>query len=636
MTFGEVTDPISDTVLSDAVYYYRTGSSFERYDTLSNADVQGPFSAGDTVTISNDETVHYHIYRTGYDPLISSTSITAESFVSVSPESGTYWGESLTLTVNSNRFTVDWSSTNGESATKNGQITESGSRTIELNDSFAKRDNDTVTITFTTSDGVDFEYQYYRRKLGAPVLTPAPSGSSDTVYFTGSDAVTIDRSGSSSAGTVYYELEDKTPTINSTVYSGTIDIDSDTTVSARVIADDSWLPSDVVTYTYIRQVDFGEGAAYFDADGDGYIDSGWINVDVFIEPDAVVLKNLDGTDSAAVIVGTKLIKNVAESRYEFRLSSDEQLQNSTTGFESGDYIYMVGVNYNTSVTTVDEVAPVISSASVIPKGSDINNVAADTLDRLYVTFSEAMSLTSLSTTNPFILTNGGGIGVVTPVTDGNVTDMGDNEYLFYISSWGTNVSGQTVTYPLDGDSLHINTEAGVADSKDVSQEVTTNRRVTLDVEPRPVELRIFSSFGRKDSDLRQASTPLSSPSPYLEIDSGVTLLLDPVTEMGTEQVEGIKIDVIIYDVAGHVVAEGRGEAGGIIQRDNILAQPAILAVPDVEDPTKIVNRIGVAMIWTGKNNDGRVTGPGAYKVILYTEWPGGVQKNIQALVQVVQ
>ncbi len=94
--------------------------------------------------------------------------------------------------------------------------------------------------------------------------------------------------------------------------------------------------------------------------------------------------------------------------------------------------------------------------------------------------------------------------------------------------------------------------------------------------------------------------------------------------------------MVIFDQIGNIVEFAQGLAGGIIDNDKISAVPAWITVPEDEDSDVLVQRIGVAIVWSAKNADQRRVGAGAYKAYIKTMWPGNVSDEITALIQVKQ
>jgi len=464
----------------------------------------------------------------------------------------------------------------------------------------------------------DTEFDFQKLEIDIP---------SDTTAFTTDTIVVVSVNEPGTEITVDGEV----------ISDNTFTVTSDTTVQI-VTTKEGWITSDTATFVYTQLVDLSDGAGYLDTDGDGFIDRGVVYVDIFKKPDSIVC--IEPGDNGKVITVTEFEQ--IDDAWIFDIDwGNDVTGDPVTGFDDSTYITLFGDGYGdgASVETRDMISPVITYASVVPFEEYAGGL--DTYDRLFVTFSEEMDINSLKNDTSFVLTSKVA-GLVNPTIELSIapeldnTTNGEFTYRFAINNWGTNpLSGIVVTYPMNVDSLSIDSNAGLSDTHGNVQDNEDNRRSPLSVKAKPVRIKFYSAWGAGGGNDLRNSIIHRYPGPDINsLTSGVVMIVDPESVIGEDQFSDIVVDVVIFDQIGNVVELAQGEAGGIIRSDKIIAVPVIFKVQD--DKGETVQRTGISIVWSAKNADQRLVGAGAYKAYIKTSWPGGVTDEVTALIQVRQ
>ncbi len=274
------------------------------------------------------------------------------------------------------------------------------------------------------------------------------------------------------------------------------------------------------------------------------------------------------------------------------------LSNEGTGGAMTVAITYNGMTGAETGSVSDRAAPVVKKASYLP-GKTIN--ADENLfdpDNLNVTFTE--NVVSNAFNEPFLFLN----------------TATDSTYRILLES--SNYSADAVTalvdtiigrkYPGMGDSVWINTVAGIEDGSANIQTNTKNKKVPLDVTKRPINLIIkaVTPVAPKEyifsTDIYNKHLNGTKPS----FSSGVYFRINPQKEPDPGEVIFKKISIMIVDAVGNLVASGE-----TIDNDD-----GLIAIMQG-------TRNGMLHIfWSGKNQNKRYVGSGVYLCILEIDMEG--------------
>lgn len=596
----KATDPVTNEELSSAKIYYSIDGS------NATESSKGPINSSDEVEIINGVTVKAIAVRSGYMDGKETKSYAKDVYIIADPESGTFFGESLDVTLTSNHqpihYTIDGGSELKIDATE-GDIT--------LDDALSSliRDNDTVVIKAWIEDsdnieGVTETFSYYRRKLPDPKVDPA-SGK-----YSGSVDVTMSVDVDDKYDVDIYHAGNSGVDESKTKYSGKFTVEPDTTIYVKAFADD-WLPSNEVSRTYTRVL-VSEKGYYFDADADGIIDSAVITLDTVFEglsvPDSIKAELPEGGD--AIVITDKSKFTFDGSRLTVAIDGFSTV---LTGFSSGKYVTLYGERYNQDgVSISDSVAPVIASARYTSGAYGSDDVDRD-VDTLLITFTE--DLESLSDFDKKVLFNFKSESRDYTADVSLFKKVSDKEYLFIVDDL------KGVTYPSRGDSIWINIGSDIpeiTDTRDNTQGVDDNRKVEMVVGKLNISVIMncywidqnengFDQVGSADDMV----TLVGGHSTF-GISKGGLIVIDPRIPYLESEVDEFGIKLKILDAVGNVVAELDEMAVG----EHIKALPAEIVVNKDGD-----KRIVIAVAWDGNNNSNRSVHRRAYKVIAVTKWP---------------
>ena len=167
----------------------------------------------------------------------------------ISPESGTTFASSLTVTIScATEGAAIYYTTDGSEPTKDSTAYRRfkiyGKSTVKA-------------VAYNPESGLYSEVTAAGYALGTcadPVIAPVGGSATTTeggyVFYHSGQTVTISRNGEE--GTIRYTLDGTDPTVESAVYSGTITLDDTTTIKAKVFSD-SYFDSEVVTVAFTRE-----------------------------------------------------------------------------------------------------------------------------------------------------------------------------------------------------------------------------------------------------------------------------------------------------------------------------------------------------------------------------------------------
>ena len=181
--------------------------------------------------------------------IVTYDSVPVPAVPAISPESGTPFASSLTVTIScATEGAAIYYTTDGSEPTKDSTAYKRfkiyGKTTVKA-------------VAYNPESGMYSEVATADYALGScanPVIAPEGGSATATeggyVFYHGGQAVTIARNGEE--GTLRYTLDGTDPTAESTIYSGAIMLDNTTTIKAKVFSS-SYFDSDVVTVTFTRE-----------------------------------------------------------------------------------------------------------------------------------------------------------------------------------------------------------------------------------------------------------------------------------------------------------------------------------------------------------------------------------------------
>ncbi len=235
----------------------------------------------------------------------------------------------------------------------------------------------------------------------------------------------------------------------------------------------------------------------------------------------------------------------------------------------------------------DSAAPVIKSARFLPgEIIDENNSEPN---KLLVSFSESVVEDVTSLEEPFLFVGIGNNNYQMILRDGKKEH---GEYSFLVDTLiGTD-------YPSGSDSIWIDAAAGIQDHSGNVQDEPGNKRVKMNVTPKPYKLTIKTGPnpfvpGKPFENIPQ---DLAARIPF---NGGVIIKVDPLTYIDDSNGQGLEIlNATIYDAVGNKIA---------MCADALDANER-MAVVDDSDPGSSIMYIA----WSGHNMQGRIVGPGTY------------------------
>lgn len=606
-------DPVTGEELKNAEFYYTTdGSAPGKTST-------GPVLSGTSVTIGNGLILKAAAFRSGYIHGTGQGIYTKDAIIIADPESGTFFGEKLDVTLTSNMSPIYYTIDGGATQTINDF---SGMFTLDSTIATLIMDDDTVKIhawvdgnEFTNGTQADFEY--YRRKLEKVVIYP-PTGD-----YTGD----VDVSMSCADGVDYIFYQTGITTDPNIDYVDTFTVTPDIVVVAQAKAD-GWLPSDtsMVEYTRVARV---QNAYYLDDNADGIIDSAVIEIESTFsgigKPSSIVFELPNGEETVTVSDASLITQDPITGNLGIRIDGFNTI---LTGFEAGEYVQITGDDYEKGIktTVTDSVAPVISTARYAPGPKNADGSRA--YDILTIEFTEPVEELAIIESNTDQLFM---YGNSTKKYTGNLyVDSGDKaSYTFYVTSL------EGVTYPSNGDSVWINIDAftPVEDEKTNVQLVRDNRRVPLTVEKLPLDV-VVKSYWMKDVVLGgvPAFADVTNPDQIpLEIIAGVDgasggtfnvdlggiIIIDPKIPFAREDAINFEAEMAILDAVGNVVIT----TSAVYDKTNghFHAMPAYMRF---SEDGKMVERWVIAAAWDGRNSSGRLVHARNFKVMTLSKWPG--------------
>ena len=273
------------------------------------------------------------------------------------------------------------------------------------------------------------------------------------------------------------------------------------------------------------------------------------------------------------------------------------LESHGTGGAMTAAITYNGVSGTESGSAIDKAAPVIASAHYIA-GDFISGTTEREPDEIEVTFTEDVE--SNSHNEPFLFLN-------TPTQT-------IYQILMKSSSYSDNVAAVVVDtiigrrYPSNGDSIWINTVAGIEDGLNNVQDNGKNKKVPMEVDPEPYNLIIKAVTPVVPKEYSFSSKILSRLVESISFNTGVYIRIDPQTESDEGHILR-SASIKILDAVGNCIASCNdiGDDNGIlvIQRDN---QDEKLHV-----------------FWSGQNENRRYVGHAVYVCIIEVTDKDGIK-----------
>jgi|GEM_PF-1273109 len=272
------------------------------------------------------------------------------------------------------------------------------------------------------------------------------------------------------------------------------------------------------------------------------------------------------------------------------------LKNRGTGGVMNAVITYKGLTEAESAFPIDKAAPVISSAHYIP--GELVSDGDRKPDRLEVVFSEIVA--SNADKEPFLFFN--------------VPNQNTYQILMTSVTYSTNTASAVVdtiigrNYPSNGDSIWINTVAGITDGFTNVQSNVKNVRVPMKVDPQPLNLVIKAVSPVSPKEYRFSSKIISQLSTSISFETGVYIRIDPQNE--TDEDDFLReASVVIIDPVGNIIAS----TNTIDEDDGILA-----IIRGAKD-----QRLHV--FWSGQNRNKRFVGNGVYVVIIEVTTVDGIK-----------
>ncbi|WP_034638390.1 hypothetical protein, partial [Chitinivibrio alkaliphilus] len=369
-------------------------------------------------------------------------------------------------------------------------------------------------------------------------------------------------------------------------YSGPIDLFETEDITFEARADFAvWQRLDR-SYRRVARVD---SAAYFDATGDGRIDSVEVAFDLSLGeyPETLILQSPFSDETRTLSQEAfSGADGVVRARFEpFSFSGK-------TAFTAAELGEVRGTLYDDGTFLIaDSLAPVLVSAEYSP--GEIERIEPDIRrfpDTLRVVYSDEVSVENLS--RPFAFHSDQGA----PALEYATSELRVERDNSYDRTMGTFIVEEVVGSPIaEGDSVSIELESGTVGSSGTVQTVTENRRVPLIVHDIPYRLYISSNSPAipTESEIPEALTSRNR-----SVSTGVVVVADFLMQMEEGGQDG---RLTIFDKVGNVVQEVRG-----VDDSN----EHLFVELHHEDRTRLV------FYWTGKNRNGRSVAAGAYHGVL--------------------
>ncbi|MFP4417635.1 MAG: chitobiase/beta-hexosaminidase C-terminal domain-containing protein [Chitinispirillaceae bacterium] len=387
---------------------------------------------------------------------------------------------------------------------------------------------------------------------------------------------------------IYYTLDGSEPTQNSTRYDDPVELTTTTQLRARAFAPDK-LPSNILVETYTR-VSVAENAFYYDANGDGSVDSFSVNLDYAASecPDTLVLINPFRNNERVALGANQL--NLAPDGMSLSAVWPGFGFDELTGFPAGLFARFGGADFDNELFLVsDRVAPVITSAIIRPT---LLTADMEVICTLSVTFSE--NIETINTNLPFNFYR----GQESFYLDLELLSQSSNRAHFV----GYSLEG--IEYMQTGDLISIQPDQGISDLSGNNQNNPQNRRVPMRVMPQPYKIDFVCS----PNPFIPGVSELALEKGGLGINQGTAIVADFRGNLGSKTVNvGAKIS--IYDCTNNLIcsAGDRGLSSLPVQFDVITGRS-----------TKLV------FLWNGRNSRGREVGEGTYVAVVSITDPSNI------------
>ncbi|MBN2036713.1 MAG: fibro-slime domain-containing protein [Chitinispirillaceae bacterium] len=335
-------------------------------------------------------------------------------------------------------------------------------------------------------------------------------------------------------------------------------------------------------------IGFRPGAAsiaaawYHDTDADGILDSVVVCFKRKVEPAEIDTARIN-RDSRQFRMPFSVSTRLGDSTYRIPIgdATNRLTTISTRGAMDLTVTYHDFPDVQRNAIVVDRAAPVIKSAQLIPGPLTATNTRGT--DTLIVTFSEAVD--EIQHMNPFFLSSkeGGHRYSFTLLYEGPDPKKEIYSYRFVVQS----IDNPQVPFASAGDTIWINSTAGVSDSLGVAQTNPNNRRVLLQVEWPKAVWRI--SITNNPFIPNVTSIPKQYGGGY-----GTAVIARPTTPVDEEKTF---LRMTIYDAVGNILLS-----------------------------SDFIKGAGVYYFkWNGHNKANRLVGAGTYLALIkINEGPGRV------------
>ena len=342
-------------------------------------------------------------------------------------------------------------------------------------------------------------------------------------------------------------------------------------------------------------------ATYWDLDANGIVELLRIKLKKKITIGAIEKVDVTfGSDGATADASDIYYFNNDSTTIQILLTdiySTDVLESHGTGGTMSAAITYNGVSGTESGSVIDKAAPVIASAHYIA-GDFISGTNEREPDEIEVTFTEDVE--SNGHNEPFLFLH--------------TLTQSVYQILMESSSYSGNMATVVVDtiigrrYPSNGDSIWINTVAGIEDGLNNVQGNEKNKKVPMEVEPEPYNLVIKAVTPVVPKEYKFSTKIISSLEEDISFKTGVYIRIDPQTESDEEDILK-SASIKIIDAVGNRIASCSeiGEDDGIlvIQRDALDEK--------------------LHMFWSGQNENKRYVGHGVYIFLLEITDKDGVK-----------
>lgn len=455
-------------------------------------------------------------------------------------------------------------------------------------------------LFWDNSDVNAFTYELDQHKIDAPKANP----SSGKVHEIDKIELTVDNPADESLYTIYYTLNNSTPTKSSGIeYTGPFSFDENVAedVVLKAIAfsnkEGQWLDSDMSTFVYDhvrRKIDTPKADP---ASGTTQsVDNITLTVD---NPDDeslyTIYYTLDGTPPSR----KNGIKYTGTFDFPSRPTGDVTLK--AIAFSDDEDQWFDSDTLKVTYTYVG--GPLIDSAIFKPAAIEDFTTSARKDDTLTVYFNTEIE--ELDTEWPFLFKDGDNKGYTMKVDD---QDYDEKRVTFIVED----INGKDVSYlPVNmEDSIAIDPKQSVTGIDGVVQDGSNNFFVPMRVLPLTTNLTVKSVWIDGEED--KINELINGINDFdLKHEKGVLILLDPQAALPPYHYERFECEVKILDPVGNVVATSEG----LENSDKHL-----------RSTTAILNgRPQVAISWSAQNTLNRQVGSGAYVVLIsFTDHVGKV------------